>query len=68
MNLSCFAGRFDPKNWEVSLQKNMKKIFNSAKPSCHLVINDGVDIDELLSTLDNGSTVRHLADLVNNES
>ena len=68
MNLSCFAGTFDPKNWEVSLQKNMKKIFNSAEPSCHLLLKDGVDIDELLSALDNGSTVRHLADLVNNES
>ena len=46
MNLSCFAGKFDPKEWEVSLQKNMKKIFNSAEPSCHLLLKDGVDIAE----------------------
>ncbi|EKF2781485.1 hypothetical protein OY033_002384 [Shigella flexneri] len=61
MNLSCFAGKFDPKNWEVSLQKNMKKIFNSAKPSCKLVVNENTNIDELLDKLNTGRPVGKLA-------
>ena len=68
MNLSCFAGTFDPKNWEVSLQKNMKKIFNSAKPSCHLVVRHGVNADEVLSELKNGKTIENLVDVVTTNS
>ena len=68
MNLSCFAGAFDPKNWETSLERNIEKLFKSAKPSCHLVVKHGVNADEVLSELKNGKTIGNLVDVVTTNS
>lgn len=61
MNLSCFAGTFDPKKWETSLERNIEKLFKSAKPSCKLVVNENTNIDELLDKLNTGRPVGKLA-------